>query len=936
MGIKKLFCKVLLIVLCLVQHPAFASDLTVGSRVNIYPYYFLSDNSKTSTYDGIIPLVLRNMLGNQFLLKFSGSFADTTDIILQFENDSLSNAYDWVALPMQIDFVVCYHKSNVIRSMDELRKRKTIVATTSDVFSTMRRMNKVSIIEVETDKQALEMLLDSTQQCALLPVSYMRHLKRTYKQFANIEFVPTPFLSQRIGLAVRHRSLVPADYINERFMANMNRDKQNPEWIETIMPSISSQRQLHVAHIWIVVLVVVIIFLIYIIHLIAIELGVSTKEHITEMVKTNVTPIVLPLGNPMIKKLLDYSSLWFMVNDKNGKIVRINRTLLSQTIGEKELPQNSSLTDIFPPELAERLLQYDNLIYTQQQQSVVESLRFKLQRFESDRWIVKYPFQFSGQNEIFILSMIVPPSHANMFYNNMSIEVFLKSVLDTLPDIIYIKDTQGKYLQANKAFYELYNLTEQEIVGHTDFDLYRSRVADSFQKSDQFVIDNGTTWFETEWQCDAQGNRHKFENKKVPLYDFDNKVYAIMGISHEITHHELYDQELREEKEEIQLANAQKQEFLMSVGSDFREPSASTIELADLLYDNDLTFDQRADIVDSIKAHGNLMLDMINGVSDFSQIDNDAMHIKNEWFNINSIMASVYNNANNKKIQLGKENVVMSLAYGAFDDEVLVHSDSFRLQQVLKNAIDIGLRYTKTDRMTIGYQLGDDRIYFYIDSMNKKRTLDDIRQYVLNCQDSNIKQNDDAIPSTISTIIAQRLVKKLNGRIWIDLHNFNEPFILFYIPYSAHKNDKKSDERRIDVSQYQWNKYKVLIAEDEDMQYTILQGLLAPTGITIYRAADGVDAINMYDDIPNINIVLMDIKMPRVDGFDAARQILSRNPNALIIAQTNVASPEYIKQFNDIGFKSMLMKPVSQLELYHVMDKYLGKTIIPVDEKLIE
>lgn len=299
-------------------------------------------------------------------------------------------------------------------------------------------------------------------------------------------------------------------------------------------------------------------------------------------------------------------------------------------------------------------------------------------------------------------------------------------------------------------------------------------------------------------------------------------------------------------------------------------------------------------------------------------------------------MATVFNNANNKKIQLGKENVVMSLAYGAYDDEVLVNSDSFRLQQVLKNTIDIGLRYTKTDRMTIGYQLGDDRIYFYIDSMNKKRTLDDIRQYVLNSQDTNINPNEDSIPSTISTIIAQRLVKKLNGRIWIDLHNFSEPFILFYIPYSAQKNDKKQDERRIDATQYKWNKYKVLIAEDEDMQYTVLQGLLAPTGISIYRAADGVDAINMYDDIPNISIVLMDIKMPRVDGFEAARQILLRNPNALIIAQTNVASPEYIKQFNDIGFKSMLMKPISQLELYHVMDKYLGKTVIPVDEKLIE
>lgn len=934
MRIKKLFCKALLLVFCLVQQQAFASDLTVGSRVNIYPYYFFASDS--ATYDGIVPLVLRNMLSNQFLLKFSNSYTDTTDIILQFENDSLPDKYDWVALPIQIDFVVCYHKSHVIRSMDELRKRKTIVATTSGVFPTMKRMNKVSPIEVSTDEQALKMLLDSVQQCALLPVSYVRHLKRTYKQFSSIEFVPTPFISQRIGLAVRHRCVVPAEYINDRFIANMNRDKQKREWIETIIPSVSSERQLRVARIWIVALVVIILLLIYIIHLVGIELGVSTKEHINELVKTNITPIVLPLGNPMVAKLLDYSSLWFVINDKNGKVVRASSSLLSQAIGVSELPANTTLSDIFPPDLVTRLTHYDNLIYTQQQQAVVESIRLKLQRYDTDRWIIKYPFQFSGRNEILILSMIVPPVQANMFYNNMSVEVFLKAVLDSLPDIVYIKDTQGRYLQANKAFYNLYNLTEQDMLGHTDFDLFRSRVADSFQKSDNYVIENGTTWVETEWESDAQGNRHKFENKKVPLFDYDNKVYAIMGISHEITHHELYDQELREEKEEIQQANLQKQEFLMSIGSDFREPSASTIELADLLYDNDLTFDQRADIVDSIKAHGNLMLDMVNGVADFSQIDNNAMHIKNEWFNINSIMATVFNNANNKKIQLGKENVVMSLAYGAYDDEVLVNSDSFRLQQVLKNTIDIGLRYTKTDRMTIGYQLGDDRIYFYIDSMNKKRTLDDIRQYVLNSQDTNINPNEDSIPSTISTIIAQRLVKKLNGRIWIDLHNFSEPFILFYIPYSAQKNDKKQDERRIDATQYKWNKYKVLIAEDEDMQYTVLQGLLAPTGISIYRAADGVDAINMYDDIPNISIVLMDIKMPRVDGFEAARQILLRNPNALIIAQTNVASPEYIKQFNDIGFKSMLMKPISQLELYHVMDKYLGKTVIPVDEKLIE
>jgi signal transduction histidine kinase len=138
-----------------------------------------------------------------------------------------------------------------------------------------------------------------------------------------------------------------------------------------------------------------------------------------------------------------------------------------------------------------------------------------------------------------------------------------------------------------------------------------------------------------------------------------------VGISHDITRHQIYEQELARAKEKAEEADRLKSSFLANMSHEVRNPMNSIIGFSDLLADADLTLDQRIEIIEMIQTNGYILIDLIDDIIDFSKIEAGQIRLKFSDFNLNAIIADAYNQASAKKSQFNKEHLVISLSFGS-------------------------------------------------------------------------------------------------------------------------------------------------------------------------------------------------------------------------------------------------------------------------------
>jgi CheY-like chemotaxis protein len=175
----------------------------------------------------------------------------------------------------------------------------------------------------------------------------------------------------------------------------------------------------------------------------------------------------------------------------------------------------------------------------------------------------------------------------------------------------------------------------------------------------------------------------------------------------------------------------------------------------------------------------------------------------------------------------------------------------------------------------------------------------------------------------ISLIIAKNVIEMIGGNLWSEELIPGRPDYYFTIPLKtvASKPAPVAPADIYDIPD--WKGKTILVAEDEETNFILMQGILSKTKATILRAETGKEAIQFYHDHKNIDLVLMDIRMPELNGFEATKIILKDDPLAIVVAQTAYAMPEDKDQYLSIGMKGVLAKPIEPSELYFMCNKYL-------------
>jgi len=497
---------------------------------------------------------------------------------------------------------------------------------------------------------------------------------------------------------------------------------------------------------------------------------------------------------------------------------------------------------------------------------------------------------------------------------------FIETLLDSIPNPLFYMDRKGIYLGVNKAFLDFYKLDKPSIIGKRIFDIDSPENAEKHYKSDQLILEG---WeqkqlFERRIKL-PNGQEHDVIITKSPFPDSRGEIGGLIGIILDITARKKMEVELRDAKERAEESDRLKTAFLNNLSHEIRTPMNAILGFSSLLGDA-FDEDQKNHFVNIINTNGEQLMHIIDDVLAISRLDSEKIAVEKEPVLLENLLFMIYNTylpeANKMKLLLKEPEMDVQLPPN-------VLTDGAKVTQVMTGFIDNAIKYTNQGHIAFGCKLHKNKLRFYV-SDTGVGIREEEQPFVFDrFYRSELAQRNAIRGNGLGLSIAKGLVELLEGHIGLSSQEGKGSTFYFDIPLVVSKNEHKKPFKLDKAKQQLIEQLVVLVAEDEDDNYSYLETLLKDKVKAIIRANTGAEAIQIVDK-QKIDLILMDLKMPVVNGIEATKAILSRHPNIPIIVQSAYAQPEEMKKAHSAGCKAYVVKPVDKDKLLAEITAVLG------------
>ncbi len=503
-------------------------------------------------------------------------------------------------------------------------------------------------------------------------------------------------------------------------------------------------------------------------------------------------------------------------------------------------------------------------------------------------------------------------------------ETRLRTLIQTIPDLIWLKDINGVYLLCNYMFGRFFGASEANIIGKTDYDFVDSELADFFRTNDRIAMAAGKPTTNEEWiTFPDDGHRVFIETIKAPMYDSHNNLIGIFGIGRDITERKKSEKDLIEAKVKAEESDRLKTSFLANMSHEIRTPMNGILGFTELLKKPHLSGNEQQEYINIIEKSGARMLNIINDIVNIAKVEAGQMEISVAAIDINKVLDEVSSflkrEAEIKKLKI---NTFKPLA----EKEAIIHTDREKLLAILTNLVKNAIKFTDSGLIEIGYSKKGDYLEFFVKDTGIGIPMEQ-RAFIFD----RFRQGSESLSRSyegagLGLSISKAYIEMLGGEIWVESNNESaEPtgsgtgkgsVLCFSIPYNQVRKEKslRIARKKDSVKENQLFNLKLLIAEDDRISQKLIEistGNIAREVITVATGTDAVEACRMN---PDIDIVLMDIKMPGMDGYEATRQIRTFNNRVAIIAQTAYALSGERARAIEAGCDDYISKPLD-LEL---------------------
>ncbi len=501
----------------------------------------------------------------------------------------------------------------------------------------------------------------------------------------------------------------------------------------------------------------------------------------------------------------------------------------------------------------------------------------------------------------------------------------MEAILESIHNGILVVNSQGNVLKTNTMFAEMWNIPG-DLINKKDDKALLDYVCEQLTDSDEF-INKVTELYETPDAVSydlihfKDGRIFDRISKPMNLGDVPNgRVWSFLNI----TDRKKVENELINALDKAEESNRLKSSFLANMSHEIRTPMNGILGFTELLKNPNLSIEDQQSFIDLIQISGARMLNTINNIIDISRIESGMVKIDISETNVNDQIEFIY-----KFFKKEAEIKGLSILFKTSlpPEEAIIITDKEKVYGILTNLIKNAIKFTYDGTIEFGYEKKGDYLEYFV-----KDTGVGIPQKLHQVIFERFRQGKESHDrnfegSGLGLSISKSYVDMLGGEIWVESLDGIGSTFYFTIPYNYVSVDDgitggNASEKNKEV---QIKNLKILIVEDDETSKVLLSKIVGKLCKEILYATKGADAVMTCHNNPDIDLVLMDISLPEMDGYEATRQIRQFNKDVTIIAQTGYGFSSDRQKALEAGCTDYISKPINKTILYDLIEKHLKK-----------
>jgi PAS domain S-box-containing protein len=509
-------------------------------------------------------------------------------------------------------------------------------------------------------------------------------------------------------------------------------------------------------------------------------------------------------------------------------------------------------------------------------------------------------------------------------------------LLNQLSVPVFIKDKNSVFKACNEAFCQYLGFSREEIFGKTSEHFSPRRKARIYEEVDRLVAETGKKRSYEGMVSYSGDSVNSIIIQKSPLFDENGEMYGILGVITDISDRKKREKELKSAMKKAEESDKLKSSFLSNMSHEIRTPMNAIVGFSQLLSTPNLNDEKKQIYIEQVNLNSEILLKLIEDIIEVSKIEAGKISIKKSTCFVNQMLDELYTSFETHSARQGKTHVKLILKKTNKSQMFNIITDGHRLNQILTNLLGNAIKFTEEGSVEFGYYFSEENeqkyVKFYVKDtglgINKAKM-----EYVFD-RFSKIPAGKTKLygGTGLGLSISKSLTEMLGGTISLESEENVGSVFYFTIPYvtenkEIHISDEKIIKKQTKPKNYFWAGKTILIAEDEEMNYLYLQEVLRETKANVIWKANGAAALAEVENNRNIDMILMDIKMPQMDGYEATQKIRKFNTSVPVIIQTAYAMPAEKKKGFECGCDEYLEKPIKQKDLLEIIDKYFNRKI---------
>ncbi len=500
----------------------------------------------------------------------------------------------------------------------------------------------------------------------------------------------------------------------------------------------------------------------------------------------------------------------------------------------------------------------------------------------------------------------------------------LSRSVEQSPVSIMITDSQGLIEYVNPDFESTTGYTLQEIKGKPP------RFLKSGYQSKELYHQLWTTILRgREWQgelINKKKNGHIYWDKIAisPIMDAAGEITNFVSVREDITERKIMMEDLMVAKEKAEESDRLKTAFLANISHEIRTPMNGILGFARILKEPMLSEDEQLRYIDIIEKSGQRMLDTLNDLIDISKIETGQVRIHTQNTHVSRRLKNLYDFFLPQTTEKG---LMLLLSDRLPSASAFIKTDQGKLDSILSNLIKNAIKFTYLGEIEVGCNLKGNFLEFFVRDTGIGISHENQEIIFNRFEQAGNGERNVYQGSGLGLAISKAYVELLGGKIWVESRPGEGSVFFFTLPITESKlhllkEPVNTFNRPFGVPNLSGK--KILLAEDDLYSREIISFLLRKTGAAFVVAQDGQEAIDLFGRV-NFNLVLLDIRLPKLNGYEVFKKIRLKNPTIPIVAQTAFVMVEDLKRMRISEFDDYLTKPIDPDALYEVLSSFLFK-----------